>query len=286
MRLHGEKVPEDGQDLPRQRRINPSRSTSVSTPAWRDRIYANFEPIRTTGVDSLQNSRAVSHSTQVKCSAVLFDMDGVLVNSTPAVTRVWRQWAVEHGFNPDEVARKAHGRPSLSTIRDYLPHADHTAENREVERREIADLEGVIALPGVLELLRTLPVDRWTIVTSSTRPLAEVRLRAAGLPQPARLVTSNDITNGKPAPDPYRKGAEVLGFRPEECLVVEDVPAGIQSGKAAGALVIALTTTLPASELYRAGADWVLENCRGISMAAPLLEDGKLSLLLRKIAER
>ncbi len=207
-------------------------------------------------------------------------MDGVLINSTPAVARVWRQWAIEHGFNPEEVVRRAHGRPSLATVRDYLPHADHQAENRKVERREVADLEGVIALPGAVDLLRAIPSDRWTIVTSSTRPLAEVRLRAASLPQPARLVTSNDIKNGKPAPDPYLKGAAVLGFAPEECLVVEDVPTGIKSGKAAGTRVIALTTSIPAPELYAAGADWVLKSCADISMASPVLEDGKLSLLL------
>ena len=213
-------------------------------------------------------------------------MDGVLINSTPAVARVWRQWALEHGFNPEEVIRKAHGRPSIATVRDYLPHADHETENREVERREIADLEGVLSLPGAVDLLQAIPADRWTIVTSSTKPLAEVRLRAAGLQQPAHLVTSNDIKNGKPAADPYLKGAAVLGFAPEECLVVEDVPAGIKSGKAAGVRVIALTTSIPAPELYEAGADWVLINCTDISMAAPGLQDGKLSLLLRHVLQR
>src|ERR1700758_3755082 len=131
--------------------------------------------------------------TQISCSALLFDLDGVLINSTPAVARVWHRWAVEHGFNPQEVVAHAHGRPSLTTVREYLPHADHEAENREVERREIAALEGVVPLPGALELLASLPADRWTIVTSCTRPLAEVRLRAAGLPLPNGLITSNDI---------------------------------------------------------------------------------------------
>jgi len=98
--------------------------------------------------------------TQIACSALLFDLDGVLIDSTPAVTRVWRQWAIAHGFDPDDVVRKAHGRPSISTIRDYLPHANHEAENREVERREIADLNGVVPLPGARELLDALPPDR------------------------------------------------------------------------------------------------------------------------------
>jgi sugar-phosphatase len=191
-------------------------------------------------------------------------MDGVLINSTPAVARVWRGWAIEHGFDPEKVVTRAHGRPSLTTIREYLPHADHAAENREVERREIADLEGVIPLPGALQLLADLPSDRWTIVTSCTRPLAEVRIQAAGLPLPKKLITSNDITLGKPHPEPYLKGASVLGFPPTECIVLEDVPAGVRAGKAAGAKVIAFPTTVSESTLRDAGADWVLNSCADI----------------------
>src|SRR5258708_6114914 len=155
--------------------------------------------------------------TQVQCAALLFDMDGVLIDSTPAVARVWRQWAIEHGFNPEEVVAAAHGRPSLATVRDYLPNADHEAENREVERREIDDLKGIVPLPGALDLLASLPSDRWTIVTSCTRRLAEVRLRAAGLPAPSKMITSNDITQGKPHPEPYVKGASILGFPAKDC---------------------------------------------------------------------
>jgi len=210
----------------------------------------------------------------------LFDLDGVLINSTPAVARVWTEWAIDHGFDPNEVVAKAQGRPSLTTVREYLPNADHDAENRKVEQREIEDLEGVIALPGARELLDSLPQDRWTIVTSCTRPLAEVRIRAAGLPLPRRFVTSNDIKNGKPAPDPFLKGAEVLGFASKDCIVLEDVPAGIRSGKAAGSRVIAFTTTVAASELEKAGVDWVLKDCREISVDRPPLRNGKLSLLL------
>ena len=203
---------------------------------------------------------------QIRCSALLFDMDGVLIDSTPAVARVWRRWALAHGFNPEEVVAKAHGRPSISTVRDYLPDADHQALNREVERQEMEDLEGVAPLPGAIELLTELPADRWTIVTSSTRPLAEVRLRAAGLPIPERMITSSDINNGKPHPEPYLKAAERLGFPAGECVVVEDVPAGIRAGKAAGARVIAFTTTAPVGELKHAGADWILRNCADISI--------------------
>jgi sugar-phosphatase len=216
------------------------------------------------------------------CSALLFDLDGVLIDSTPAVARVWHQWALDHGFNPEEVVARAHGRPSLATVRDYLPHADHDAENREVERREIADLAGVVPLPGALSLLASLPPDRWTIVTSCTRGLAEVRIMAAGLPLPARMVTSTDITHGKPHPEPYLKGASLLGFPATQCVVLEDAPAGIRAGKAAAAKVIALKTTASPAVLRDAGADWILNNCADIRVisSAP-----NLTLTLADLAD-
>ncbi len=213
--------------------------------------------------------------SRIHCAALLFDLDGVLINSTPAVERVWHRWALEHGFNPAEVVIRAHGRPSLSTIREYLPNADHEAENRIVESWEIADLEGVVPLPGAVELLRSIPQNRWTIVTSCTRPLAQVRLRAAGLPIPSKLITSDDITHGKPHPEPYLLGASVLGFPAAECVVFEDVPAGIQSGKAAGAQVVAFKTTAPESSLRQAGADWIVGNCGDV-----LLMDAPTELTL------
>ena len=206
--------------------------------------------------------------SEAYCAALLFDLDGVLINSTPAVARVWRQWAIEHGFDPEEVVARAHGRPSLTTVREYLPNADHEAENREVERREIADLEGVIPLPGALELLASLPNERWTIVTSCTRPLAEVRIKAAGLPLPKKMITSNDIQHGKPHPEQYQKGAAVQGFSPADCVVIEDVPAGVRAGKAAGARVTAFTTTVQPGSLVEAGADWILRNCSDIRLLA------------------
>ncbi len=197
------------------------------------------------------------NTMKIQCRGVLFDLDGVLVDSTPAVARVWTIWAKKHGFVPDEVVRQAHGRPSLTTIRELLPHADHAAENREVERGEIEDTEGVIPLPGALELLQALPQDRWAIATSCTRALAEVRIRAAGLPFPEHLVTSTDVQHGKPNPEPYIKAAKTLSLSPADCIVVEDAPAGIRAGKAAGARALALRTTAPDAELTQSGADWI-----------------------------
>jgi mannitol-1-/sugar-/sorbitol-6-phosphatase len=218
--------------------------------------------------------------TQIECAAMLFDMDGVLIDSTPAVERVWTKWAIAHGFEPKKVVRAAHGRPSLTTVHEYLPNADYLAENCQVERAEIEDLEGVVALPGAMELLTTLPRERWVIVTSCTRPLAEVRLRAAGLPRPITMVTSSDVERGKPAPDPYLKAAELLGFEARDCVVVEDAPAGVRAGKGAGARVIGLSTIADVEELREAGADWVAENCAAIRFVASPADRGKLSLVL------
>lgn len=203
---------------------------------------------------------------EVTCSGLLFDLDGVLVDSTPAVARVWTKWALSHGFDPEETVRLAHGRPSVATIRDLLPNADFVMENEVVLRGEIEDTDGVVPLPGARELLDSLPADRWAIVTSCSRPLAEVRLRAAGLPVPQRLLTSDDVVNGKPDPEPYRKGAALLGVPAQKCLVFEDAPAGVRAGKAAGTLVVAFRTTATDIELETAGADWIVRGCSSLSV--------------------
>lgn len=210
---------------------------------------------------------------------MLFDLDGVLIDSTPAVSRVWTKWALRHGFDPKEVVLAARGRPSLTTIREYLPAADHQLENSVVERGEIEDIEGVVAFPGVRELLDGLPSKRWTIVTSCTRRLAEARLRAAGLVIPEKIVTSSDVQNGKPHPEPYLKAATKLGFPANECVVVEDAPAGVLAGKAAGARVAAVLTTSVEGELQSAGADWIVQSSASISFAGTSA-DGKLELVL------
>ena len=217
----------------------------------------------------------------VTARALLFDLDGVLIDSTPAVTRVWAQWAVEHGFEPEKTVRDAHGRPSIETIRELLPDADHEALNAILERREIEDLDGVVPLPGAVKLLTSLPADRWAIVTSCTRDLARVRIQAAGLPVPMTIITSSDITNGKPHPEPYLKGAQALGFVAADCVAFEDVPAGIRSAKAAGARVIALRTTATESELAAAVPDWILDNCGAVSATF----DAAIGLLRLAITE-
>ncbi|MGH9676742.1 MAG: HAD family hydrolase [Candidatus Acidiferrum sp.] len=213
----------------------------------------------------------------ISCSGVLFDLDGVLVDSTPAVTRVWTTWALGHGLDPEYVVRMAHGRPSIASIRELLPQADHEAEDHEVERREIADVDGVIPLPGALELLRALPVERWAIATSCTRELAYVRIRAAGLPLPRQLITSSDVRKGKPDPEPYLMAAASLGLPAGNCIVVEDAPAGIRAGKSAGACVLALRTTASNEEILHAGADWIVDDLSALRLSEQP-RDGKIIL--------
>jgi sugar-phosphatase len=224
--------------------------------------------------------RPVLQMTTIQCGGLLFDLDGVLADSTPAVARVWTIFANKHGFDAEETVRRAHGRPSIATIRELLPNANHNAENAVLERMEIEDIADVVALPGAAELLHALPADKWTVVTSCTRALALVRLRAAGLPPPAQMVTSNDIVNGKPSPEPYLKGAELLGLAAADCVVVEDAPAGIRSGKAAGARVIALQTTEHDSLLREAGAAWIVNTCACVSVAGEA-RDGNITLVLQ-----
>ena len=180
-------------------------------------------------------------------------MDGV-IDSAPAVERVWRVWALAHGFDPARVVAQAHGRRSIETIRAVAPAMDAEKENIAVEQMEIEDKEGVTALPGAAQLLAQLPNDRFAVVTSATRPLALARLGYAGLPVPRCMITADDVVDGKPSPEPYLKGAALLGFAPADCLVFEDTPAGIASARASAMQVIALQTTYPARELQASDA--------------------------------
>jgi sugar-phosphatase len=214
---------------------------------------------------------------QIRCRALLFDMDGVLVDSTPAVARVWTAWANRFGLVPAEVVRQAHGRPSIATIRELLPSADHSAENQIIEKAEIEDVQDVIALPGTRQLLDALPPDRFAVVTSASHALAVVRLRAAGFAIPKHLITSSDIRCGKPHPEPYLRGAQSVEVPPAGCVVIEDAPAGIQSGKTAGCRVLALRTTATDAALHAAGADWIVTDCSNIYLQ-PV--DGEKDLVL------
>ena len=189
-----------------------------------------------------------------RCSGILFDLDGVLVDSTRSVDRQWRAWAERKGVDGDKVIAIAHGVRTIEVIKYVAPHLDAEAEVREIETREADDHEGVSVMPGAAELVRMIPAGRWCVVTSGTRPLASARLRFGGLPVPKVLVTADDVMNGKPHPEPYLKGAELLGLAPKDCLAIEDAPAGIQAARAGGMKVVGITSTYPATQLSMADA--------------------------------
>jgi sugar-phosphatase len=205
------------------------------------------------------------------CSAILFDLDGVLADSTGSVTRQWRLWAQENNIDPDHAAKIAHGMRTIEVVRRLAPHLDAKAEVVRIEKREAEDREGVVVMPGAAELINSVPDGRWCVVTSGTRYLATSRLRLANLPMPRVLVSADDVTKGKPHPQPYLKGARLLGMNPAECLVIEDAPAGIRAAHAGGMKVIAITSTYPASALVE--ADTVVEMLAQIQVCSR--KDGK-----------
>ena len=190
------------------------------------------------------------------CEAVIFDLDGVLVDSNAISERHMHAWAARHGIDFARIAAIHHGRPTVETVRLVAPHLDADAEARGIDADERADTCGLRAFAGATRLLAALPAGRWAIVTSGTRPMATTRLRAVGLTQPDVLITADDVERGKPAPDPYRLAMQRLAVAPARSIVIEDAPAGIASGRAAGARVIAVAATLPAAVL--AEADVVL----------------------------
>lgn len=192
--------------------------------------------------------------------AVLFDNDGTLTDSMAAVERAWRAWAAHHEV-PAERLVAYHGVPSRSIVAAVVAsHVDVDRATADIDRRELQDLDGVVALPGAVDAMAAVGA-RAAIVTSAGRELAVLRLEAAGLAVPAAFVTADDITRGKPDPEPYLIGAEKLGVDPARCLVVEDAPAGLQAGRAAGAATLAVTTTSTVHEV----APWADEVVQDLS---------------------
>ena len=186
----------------------------------------------------------------MRFTAILCDLDGVLVDSGDAVEAVWRDWAVEQDLDPAGVLRAMHGVPSREVIASVAPHLDAAAEAERVDARHAQT--GGAALPGAAELLAAAPAESLAVVTSCGSSLAAARLRSAGLPEPAILVTADAVRRGKPAPDAYLVAAQALGAEPGRCVVIEDAPAGVRAGRAAGMTVWAVTTTHTEDELEAA----------------------------------
>lgn len=201
---------------------------------------------------------------EVTAKALLFDFDGVLVSSLGSVQRCWRQWARIYGIPDADNYNIPHGVPARRIIADLRPDVDQAEALRVIEDLEIEDVSDLQVLPGVAHLLKSLPPERWTIVTSCTRRLLEARLRAAGLPEPTNIVTADSVTKGKPDPEPYRRGAELLGFTPQHCIVVEDAASGVAAGIAAGCRVLAVLSSTPADELR--AATWIAQSLDGTTV--------------------
>ena len=193
--------------------------------------------------------------------AVLFDMDGTLIDSTPAVDRAWATWEERWGVRLG-VRASALGRPARDIVAERVPAADAEAAFRDIERLEVADTEGIEVLPGVRDLLAALPADRWAVATSCSAPLAAARLAATAI-EPPVLVTASDTALGKPNPDPYLEAARRLGVAPEECLVVEDAVAGVTAGRAAGCATLGVLGSVPGDAL---GADAVARDLAAVSV--------------------
>ncbi|MFJ9102706.1 HAD family hydrolase [Streptomyces sp. NPDC102405] len=201
---------------------------------------------------------------KIPAEALLFDNDGTLVSSLESVHRCWTRWAEEFGITAEEFARvELHGRPAVEIAADLLPADVVPQALARIEQLEVEDVPngGVHLLPGTRAFLDVLPADRWAVVTSATRRLAEARLEAVGI-LPKTLVAADDVTRGKPDPEPYLLAARELGVDPARCVVFEDAPAGLRAGRAAGMTTVALTTTHQAHEL---DADLVVENLSALS---------------------
>jgi mannitol-1-/sugar-/sorbitol-6-phosphatase len=208
----------------------------------------------------------LSEPVCVTAKGILFDMDGVLISSIGSVRRCWRRWAKIYNVPNAEEFEVPHGVRAIDIVKALRPDIDPHEGLRVIEDMEVEDVADLRVLPGVKPLLEGLAAERWAIVTSSTRRLLLARLKAAGLPVPERIISADDVERGKPDPEPYRRGAELLGLRPEECVVVEDAPSGVGAGKAAGSLVLAVLGTHSKAELRE--SDWVVGSLEGLVVKA------------------
>ncbi|MFE3551373.1 HAD family hydrolase [Streptomyces kronopolitis] len=202
---------------------------------------------------------------KITADALLFDNDGTLISSLESVYRCWSRWAREYGVTEEDFARVAlHGRPAAEIVADLLPADVVPAAVARIEQLEVEDAGGVVALPGTLALLESLPAERWAVVTSASRRLAEARLGQAGI-RPKNVIAADDISRGKPDPEPFLLAARRLGADPARCVVFEDAPVGLAAGRAAGMVTVALATTHRAEEL---SADAVVPDLSAVSVQA------------------
>ena len=196
--------------------------------------------------------------------AILFDLDGVLVDSKIPVERSWREWARRHALDVEEVIRESHGRRTIETVQMFTPQLDVEREAADLDSREAGDLTGLREVRGAQELIASLPAERWAVATSGIGEVARTRLKALQFPLPHVLISADMVRKGKPDPEPYLRAAKGLGFKPADCLVIEDAASGIASARAAGMEVIGVTTTFGAAPL--AGASVIVPDLAAISV--------------------
>jgi sugar-phosphatase len=205
----------------------------------------------------------------VETRGLLFDMDGVLISSTGSVVRCWQRWCKQYDVPNAAQFRVPHGTRAVDIVRMLKPQFDEAqvAEGlHAIEELELVDTADLTVLPGVKALLARLPPERWAVVSSATRRLLIGRLAAAGLPVPERVISGDMVLRGKPDPEPYRRGAELLGFAPGECIVVEDAPSGVGAGVAAGCRVLGVPGTHPAEKLR--AATWLARSLEAVEVTA------------------
>lgn len=186
------------------------------------------------------------------CDALIFDLDGVLIDTIPVIIRQWRRWAISRGLDPDDVLRQSHGRRTAETIRVVAPHLDSEAEAIALDDAQIDDAEGPLKVEGAGRLIGSIPANAWAVATSGPRRMADSRLAFTGLPLPPVLITGEDVTIGKPDPEPFLRAAAGLGVAPERCVVIEDAPAGIQAARNGRMHVIAVASSHTLAELAHA----------------------------------
>jgi len=201
---------------------------------------------------------------RVQAAGLLFDMDGVLVSSIGSVTRSWRKWAAHYDVPGAATLEVEHGKRAVQIMEQLKPGVDQIEGLKLIEDMEVEDVADIETLAGARALLESLPPERWAIVTSATYRLLDVRLKAAGLPEPSRIVAGDHVVNGKPHPEPYLRGAAMIDAEPQDCVVVEDAPSGVGAGKAAGSKVLGVVGTHTVEQLKAAGADWVVASLLGV----------------------
>ena len=210
----------------------------------------------------------MSSRITVDAAGLLFDNDGVIVSSIASVNRCWRRWAAHYGVPVAADFEIEHGTRAVDVMKKLVPGIDVSEGLKLIEDMELEDVADLQVLPGVKALLESLPPDKWAIVSSATYRLLVGRLKVAKLPVPERIISGDRVVNGKPHPEPYLRGAELIHARPEDCIVIEDAPSGVGAGKAAGCRVLGVLGTHTEQELRAAGAEWVVASLEHVTAEA------------------